>query len=637
MSTAPIDNDIDKGVDDEIYGYLTSEVRRSFFLFAGAGSGKTRTLVNVLGRIREEKKNEFRLNRQQIAIITYTNAACDEIKHRLEFDSLFYVSTIHSFVWELIQGFDHDIREWLKVHLAAEILETKALQVKGRAGKTADERARKIVRMNRRLENLDSVNRFTYDPNGENQGRNSLNHSEVISIAAEFIVKKTMMQEILKGRFPILLIDESQDTKKELIDSLFGMQALHPTSFALGLFGDTMQRIYADGKENLGSSFPNGWATPAKRMNHRCPRRVVKLINKIRSTVDGQEQFPRTDSKEGVVRFFIGRSDLGNKEAIEASISSKMEVVTSDPLWNPSHSQVDPLKPNIKTLTLEHHMAASRMGFLDLYYPLHQVKKYGTSLLDGTLPGLRFFTQLLLPMVEAKRKKDKFGVARVVKEQSPLLEKSAFKNSEDQKALLQKANKGVAELQSLWDNGNDPALLAILQIVAKNELFVVPESLLPFAIPDLSPTGENVPNQDGGEENEADEISIAWKEALACSFSQVERYNEYVSGNARFGTHQGIKGLEFPRVMVILDDEEAKGFMFSYEKLFGVKSLSDNDRKNVKENKDTGPDRTRRLFYVTCSRARESLAIVAYSDRPEAVKEFVVREGWFEVGEVVMV
>ncbi len=636
MSTFPIDNDIDKNVDEEIYAHLTAGVRRSFFLFAGAGSGKTRTLVNVLKKIRTEKKSEFRLHRQQIAIITYTNAACDEIKHRLEFDALFYVSTIHSFVWELIQGFDHDLREWLKVHLAAEISETELQQVKGRPGKASDDRARKIIRMKQRFDNLDSVKRFTYNPNGENQGWNSLNHSEVLSIAADFISTKTTLQEILIGKFPILLIDESQDTKKELVDSFFGLQKQRPGSFTLGLFGDTMQRIFVDGKENLEGSLPPGWATPAKLMNHRCPKRVVRLINKIRSTVDGQEQFPRTDSKEGIVRFFIGRSDLKKKDVIEASIATAMEEITQDPLWNPQHAQVEVYKPNVKTLTLEHHMAATRMGFVDLYRPLQKVNKYSTSLLDGTLPGLRFFTQLVLPIVQAMRIKDKFEIARVVKTHSPLLEKSALKTSLDQNALLQSVNEAVEELQSLWDVGNVPTLLSILQTVWKNELFTIPESLQSFTVLDYNSEDSNLLDQSDSQENEADEISIAWKEALACSFSQIERYNEYVSGTARFGTHQGIKGLEFPRVMVILDDEEAKGFMFSYEKLFGVKSLSKADLENAAANKDTGPERTRRLFYVTCSRAQDSLAIVAYTENPEGVKEFVIKEGWFDSEEVIM-
>ena len=44
-------NDRDAGVVAEICGYLTERPPRSFFLFAGAGSGKTRTLVEVLRRL----------------------------------------------------------------------------------------------------------------------------------------------------------------------------------------------------------------------------------------------------------------------------------------------------------------------------------------------------------------------------------------------------------------------------------------------------------------------------------------------------------------------------------------------------------------------------------------------------------
>ena len=66
----------------------------------------------------------------------------------------------------------------------------------------------------------------------------------------------------------------------------------------------------------------------------------------------------------------------------------------------------------------------------------------------------------------------------------------------------------------------------------------------------------------------------------------------YVSDNSSFGTHQGIKGLEFPRVMVILDDEESRGFLFSYEKLFGAKAPTQTDIKNESEGKETSVDRT---------------------------------------------
>ena len=107
-----------------------------------------------------------------------------------------------------------------------------------------------------------------------------------------------------------------------------------------------------------------------------------------------------------------------------------------------------------------------------------------------------------------------------------------------------------------------------------------------------------------------------------------------MAGLASFDTHQGVKGLQFKRVMVILDDAEARGFMFGYGKLLGDKELSATDQKNISERKDSSIDRTRRLLYVTCSRAERSLALVVYAENPEAVKSHVIHKGWFADGEV---
>ena len=132
MSLDIKDNNIDDHVDEVIYDCLNFDKPKSFFLFAGAGSGKTRSLVNVLKKIRKEKKQQLKINRQQIAIITYTNAACDDIKIRLGYDSIFSVSTIHSFIWELIENYHADIKEWIKIDLTAKILQLKELQTKSR-------------------------------------------------------------------------------------------------------------------------------------------------------------------------------------------------------------------------------------------------------------------------------------------------------------------------------------------------------------------------------------------------------------------------------------------------------------------------------------------------------------------------
>ena len=135
-------------------------------------------------------------------------------------------------------------------------------------------------------------------------------------------------------------------------------------------------------------------------------------------------------------------------------------------------------------------------------------------------------------------------------------------------------------------------------------------------------------------DDDSEQVINAWDQFLQTPFSQIEAYISYISGDAPFDTHQGVKGLEFPRVMVILDDNEARGFLFSYDKLFGSKDKSEADLKNEKEGRDTSIERTRRLFYVTCSRAEESLAIVAYSVNPEKVRDHVISEGWFDKNEV---
>jgi len=47
----------------------------------------------------------------------------------------------------------------------------------------------------------------------------------------------------------------------------------------------------------------------------------------------------------------------------------------------------------------------------------------------------------------------------------------------------------------------------------------------------------------------------------------------------------GVAG--FPRVMVVIDDEEVRGFLFSYGKLFGVKEKSTTDIKNEEQRLET--------------------------------------------------
>ncbi len=627
-----IDNNIDNNVDEQIYECLKLEKPKSFFLFAGAGSGKTRSLVNVLERFKDEYGKRFRLERKRIAIITYTNAAADEIIHRLKHDSIFQVSTIHSFAWDIIKNFNHDIRNWLKDNLSTEISELEEQQTKSRnlQNKTSIDRARKIESKKKRIKNLDEFEKFAYNPNGDNILKNSLNHSEVISITAYFINSKTLMKDLLICKYPIILIDESQDTKKELIEAFFELQENKKSQFTLGLFGDTMQRIYTDGKDKLGQQLPDEMLKPAKRMNHRSNKRIIALINNIRKDVDGQKQIPRTEKPDGFVRLFICNRGVDKSET-EKQISFQMYTITKDKQWNSESTDYE-----IKTLILEHHMAARRMGFLEFFEPLYKEDKLSTGLLDGSLAGVNFFTNIILPIINASQNNDNFEIARIVKKHSQLLLRDEILKSEVQIENIKIAKNALTCLLALWEKDNDPTLIEILDNIYLSKLFPIPESLIPIASRSDDDKKHLVELHEDEDEN-SDNLINAWDIALTTQFSQIRHYNDYLSENSKFGTHQGVKGLEYPRVMVILDDEESRGFLFSYDKLFGSKELSATDLKNIEEGKETGIDRTRRLFYVACSRAMESLAIVAYTDKPETVIENALMYGWFMDDEIIIV
>ena len=622
-------NDIDAHVDGEIRTYLNLDTPKSFFMFAGAGSGKTRSLVKALEELRIQYGRRMRLRGQYVGVITYTNAACDEIKKRLGFDPLLVVKTIHSFVWDLISGFNNDIRAWLQVALGESIRELQEKQRKGREGTQAStDRARSIKVMQDRLNSLGGVRKFTYNPNGDNQERDSLNHSEVIKIGAAFLTHKPLMRRILIRKYPILLIDESQDTNKLLMEAFLAVEREHRGTFCLGLFGDTMQRIYSDGKLDLGQNLPDWWMKPAKVMNHRCPRRIVRLINKIREAVDGQEQQTRIDAKEGNLRLFVTLSGKGNSSQIESEARKQMATITGDSQWADSSK--------IKTLTLEHSMAAVRMGFFEIFKPLYQIDSFKTGLRDGTLPVLRFFSELLLPVVEAIRRHDQYAVAALLRNTSPLLSKVALQGTKgNQAAQIGLAKQAVQKLTALFDGGTEPLCVDVLRCVAAAKLFDIPDDLLPFSSGELAHNNSDSLGSRTVSDEKPIEPLAAVRMFLQAPFSQVGLYTAYVRGKAAFGTHQGVKGLEFPRVMVVMDDVEAGGFLFSYEKLLGVKEKTNTDLENERVGAETGIDRTRRLFYVTCSRTQDSLALIAYSSDPGKVRQHAISQGWLHDKEII--
>jgi len=76
--------------------------RENFVLQGGAGSGKTESLKELLLYMQTNIPNE------RVVCITHTNVAVDEIRSRV--GDKFYVSTIHSFLNDLIKDYKKNIK-----------------------------------------------------------------------------------------------------------------------------------------------------------------------------------------------------------------------------------------------------------------------------------------------------------------------------------------------------------------------------------------------------------------------------------------------------------------------------------------------------------------------------------------------
>lgn len=527
------------------------------------------------------------------------------------------ISTLHSFAWTLIQPYTSDIKDFLFSDLSQRIEEYEQKQATGRKNSRAyRDRAQKIAMYRERREKLQDIKKFIYNPDGLNTEKNSLDHDEVLRICADFLTSKQTFQDIVVDRFPVLLIDESQDTKKALMDAFLILEENHRGRFCLGLLGDVMQRIYLDGKEKLQDCIPNEWAKPCKKMNHRSRKRIVTLCNDIRRPIDGIEQIARQDKPGGTVRLFIV-DRKADRILTEHTIQEKMSAYTGDDKWLDSS--------NNKHLTLEHHMAAKRLDFDDFFAPLYKVPSYRQGVGDGSLSIISVLSKIIIPLFKAYKENNRFAVMQLIKQYSPLMHES-MKRRSFSCVTLKQLQESTKKLLELWNDGNDPSCIEILRIVHKEKLFELPSDI------------KIILTRADGEEQEYSEDQLAKIDALENAmnvpFSHFIRYYEYVSGNEGFDTHQGVKGLQFERVMTIIDDNESQGSTFNYEKLFGITEMSSRDLINQQQGKETTIDRTRRLLYVTCSRAIDSLAIVLYVDQVDLAYEKVHACGWFKVEEI---
>ena len=626
--------DHDSTVDSGIRECLHIGSGKSFITFAGAGSGKTYSLKEALDILMDRYAEVFSRQGKQIAVVTFTNNAADEIKDRIEQHNIFSISTIHSFCWSAIAGFNEDIRRWYLEKIPSDLEEREEKERTGHAGKASDARKRTIIRLKEKLEWLAEPRSFIYDPNGVNSTQNALSHADVLKIFSYFLTAKPMMVDVIVNKFPFIFIDESQDTDKGIVRAFFELQEAKSDKVVIGLFGDTMQRIFGGGEPELGKTRPSGWTTFDKKMNHRSARRIVGLGNQIRSEDDKRKQFARNGAAEGYVRYFLLQNGLSDKDKIEAKIRETMAEVTGDSDWTDTQSKETAI------LLLEHAMAGPRLGFNELREKLTKSEKIKDRFYEGENTELNFFSNIVLPLAEASRNERRAELMSILRENnSPLLEASVFDtNKNDPLTLARAAEHAFRDVVS-----NDTvSFREVLEVLAGHKLLRIPAKLQSFvaiyedseAESESAQTDTILAAEGGSEKRDESEIA-AWAEALETDFFQVRNYKNYIDENSVFRTHQGVKGNEFNRVMVIMDDDEAGGFSFSYEQFFGAKELSPASKKKRNEGEETGFDRTRRLFYVTSTRAKNSLAHVIYTSDVTRVRENLIQRKFARDSEII--
>lgn len=255
------------------------ERNKSFVVDAGAGSGKTYTLVEALTFLLKKRSKDYLSRGQQIVCITYTNVAVDEIKSRINGDPLVRVSTIHDFLWSVICDHQKELREC--------ILE---------ANKKSEE--------TKRIANLDLTGvTIDYWQYGRKWQEGKIHHDDVISFASKIFLSYPKLSRLVADRYPVIFVDEYQDTQRQVVDLLLDSLpngSMRPVT--LGFFGDHMQKIYGTGVGKLERS---ELQLIQKLENYRCSTEVIRVLNNLRPTL--QQVAAGEHTLRGSARFFYSQ------------------------------------------------------------------------------------------------------------------------------------------------------------------------------------------------------------------------------------------------------------------------------------------------------------------------------------------
>lgn len=316
---------------------------QSFCFEAGAGAGKTYSLVSSIEYLIQKNYEIISKRDKKILCITYTNVAKDEILERIGKNSSVQVSTIHDFLWSIIKN-QKKLLKQLHVNKIKVVVEEKKKEFSEAKIYTQlnnAERYRVIFGgkefqqifwdnyskgakefkefINDYLQQLDAfleisnVNEFkkemkayfTFNKLNDvlrnlnnfeqesveylpNRNRDLLDkfiisHDTLLDYAKEIFEKSTFMKKILIDTYPYVLIDEYQDTDQRVIDIFESLRVYEysKNQFLVGFFGDSAQNIFSNGVGSLNES--NELIKIKKKYNRRSSQNIINTCNLIRN------------------------------------------------------------------------------------------------------------------------------------------------------------------------------------------------------------------------------------------------------------------------------------------------------------------------------------------------------------------
>ena len=570
------------------------DAKSSFVVEAGAGSGKTYALIQTLKHLIENKGEVLKSKKQQIVCITYTNVAKNEIIKRIEYNDLVNVFTIHEFLWQSIKQFQKQLK--------IEICKLNESRLSNDIMKGKD--SKYIENLNERIGNIYSV--FYNDSSFRDFEKGELHHDDVIDLSKMLLKEYPLLTSIIAQKYPYIFIDEYQDTSVETVEALIDYLLLrNRTELLLGFYGDSHQKIYDTGIGSLQDYYEDEnkiLILIKKEENYRSSKTVVNLLNNFRTNIK-QESIRDLD---GSIKFVYWknhpekRKDQKVKE-FEESLKNIKNVYyekviqkLTDEGWDFGTNSPD------KVLVLANSRIAERAGFTNLYKIFS--KRFGQSTKERLLDRNHFLIKFFTGYIDKKNSQEReVGLENLMYYWLNNNQNKAIRFLKKNGTILNEfqhpKKKEVSEiLDDLSKNRHNKTVKYILELVLQKGIIYSRnyQDFIDRIYQDLEGVAPEIKER-------IEKDKLFFESFLNLSYNEVLNFWKHIQNETVFSTKHGTKGDEYRNVLTVIDDTEWKQ-EYNFNNFF-----------NNSDEKAERSLRTRNLFYVECSRAKDNLVVLMLS------------------------